>query len=105
MLLDFLNLDSVTICQLQDVGACHGVDCHGVDKSFSFSQKPAHTELNNFNDVCNKDRTLSHPQRTHYIESFIYIFLNIYVTELTLLKHTWRNIIVNFLLFNKLKAG
>src|ERR1043165_2792481 len=26
---------------------------------------------------------LSHPQRTHYIESFIYIFLNIYVTVLT----------------------
>ena len=94
----------MTICRLHDVGARHGVDRHGVDKSFNFRQKPAHAKQNNFNDVCNKDRTLSHPQRTHYIESFIYIFLNIYVTELTSIKHTRCNNIVNFLLFKKLNA-
>ena len=104
MLLGFFNVDSVTICQLHDVGACHGVDCHGVDKSFSFSQKPAHTKLNNFNDVCNKDRTLSHQQRSHYIEIIFFIFLNICVTELTSIKHTRCNNIVNFLLFKKLNA-
>jgi hypothetical protein len=99
----FESVDSVTICQLHGVGARHGGDRHGGDKSLNFQQKPAHAKQNNFNDVSNKDRPLSLPQRTHYIESFIYIFLNIYVTEVTSIKHTRRNNIVNFLVFNKLK--